>query len=435
MIVEQYLQMVTYIPIVIANLYSVEPQLKNNLLNFPVRSITSSVTIHLLRTRPFVVYFQPAQTHFLVIPLGMSSRIRVRHHENYSQIADTDDAAAPPGYVNIAYRVVGQGPEKLVMIPGMCVSYDMWRHQVAHLRTDPSYSILLLDNRGAGESSDVNGAHDDRLNGYTMDAMARDVWAVVDVAFGRHSHVHFIGHSMGSMVAQRAALIPTHGHRIASLTLLCGHDGGWFWNSAPSAALVRAMIEVMAARFDPNVSANVYLRLHFTREFLDGYTVCAETGQKLRRKDVFRSRYVDGVTLDTNADAVSEARETFWHHLAAARTHSLSAQDATVLRERPYPKLVVYGREDAVVLPRASRQLAGRIGARTVGVHAAHFAMEEAAAEINRLLVLHTGQASLLRNAAIASTNGICKFLLKQSSSASSSSSSPARATSYKESS
>lgn len=407
----------------------------------------------------------------------MISKARVRHTEHFTCFDDAmDDIPPKDGYVDLAYCIIGDGPEKVVMIAGMCVSHEMWKHQVASFRTTNAYTLLLLDNRGAGESSAITAAtDDDSLNGYTMNAMARDVWAVVDVAFGRRSHVHLVGHSMGSMIAQRAALITTQAHRVASTALLCGHDGGWFWNNAPSAPVLRALLEVTASRFDPVASAEACLRLHFTREFLDGWTICSDTGRKARRRDVMKRRYVDGLPINSDdtitlphvevpdsqhqvqhhqgfqhshhvtphpqqlqsqkqqqsqqTDQLStnqspchdkqvckyqtKRRASFWQHLAAARTHYLSPSDAAAFRERPYPKIVIYGRQDAVVLPRASRQLAGRTGARVVSVDAAHFAMEEAAAEINRLLILHINQASVLRNAALANRNDVCSRLLK----------------------
>jgi len=64
--------------------------------------------------------------------------------------------------------------------------------------------------------------------------MSRDVWAIVDTVFDRDVHAHFIGHFMGSMIVQRAALSKENGHGIASLTLRCGHDGRRYFDIVSS---------------------------------------------------------------------------------------------------------------------------------------------------------------------------------------------------------
>lgn len=329
-------------------------------------------------------------------------RIRIRHHADHSEIQRPIDGVAfgthpPEGYADLAYRTVGTGPEKLVLISGMCVSHEMWQFQETYLRNKPMFTTLLFDNRGSGDSSDCtshlpssSSSSSGSLNGNTIETMARDVWAVVDVAFGHDVHVHLVGHSMGSMIAQRAALSSTHGRRVTSLALLCGHDGGWFWNSAPSIGLIRAAFTLL---FDkcPYAQADTYLNLHFTQDYL------RKDHGKIRHQ--LLERYVDGLTSKSLDCRHSNSG---WDHLMAVRSHCLSPRDASTLRDRPYPKLVLYGSYDPVVMPRASRQLAGRIGARSIAVHASHFAMEEAKDEINRTLEMHVVGAAILRHVAIA---------------------------------
>lgn len=332
--------------------------------------------------------------------INMMKRIRIRHHADHSEIQRpidglTFDSHPPEGYADLAYRTIGTGPEKLVLISGMCVSHEMWQFQETYFRNKPMFTTLFFDNRGSGDSSDSkshlpSSSSSGSLNGYTIETMARDVWAVVDVAFGRDVHVHLVGHSMGSMIAQRAALSSTHGRRVTSLALLCGHDGGWFWNSAPSIRLIRASFTLL---FDkcPHAQADAYLNLHFTQDYL------GQDNGNIRHQ--LLKRYVDGLI---NQSLDCRHVNSGWDHLMAVRTHCLSPGDASTLRDRPYPKLVLYGSYDSVVMPRASRQLAGRIGARAIAVHASHFAMEEAKDEINRMLELHVVGAAILRHVAVA---------------------------------
>ena len=73
-------------------------------------------------------------------------------------------------------------------------------------------------------------------------------------------------------------------------------------------------------------------------------------------------------------------------HTASIWDHSLSAKDAITLRNRPYPKLVIYGAYENVVMSMAGRQLAGRIRARAIPIQSAPFGMEEALGRVNELI-------------------------------------------------
>lgn len=319
----------------------------------------------------------------------MLRRIRL-YHDKFSTIISPYDPHSPPEppSVDIAYRVIGNGPENLVFIAGMCVSHTMWHHQVKALSASGKYTLILIDNRDTGLSvsprDDEHHAHHHQSHKlwtsasagkaaqYDITTLARDVWAVVDAALGSHAQVHLIGHSMGSMIAQRAALLCTKPSRLSSLTLLCGHDGGWFWNNMPpSLALlgVLARIAFSSTVSDVRGVAHGHVQLHFSARYL------RQHGERLGR------RYERGIRRGMRCASV------FQRHLAAVRTHSLSGAEARQLRGmRECARAVVYGAEDTVVLPRASRQLAARIGAPAFGLRAAHFAIEEAAGDVNELI-------------------------------------------------
>lgn len=307
--------------------------------------------------------------------------IRIRHDKLFTYMVPATSAAPRHPWTDLAYTQIGNGPEKVIFISGMCVSSAMWHCQAALLSQCREYSLLLVDNRGSGGSSVAQG-------GFDIETMARDMWGVVDLVFGRESRVHVVGHSMGSMIAQRVAILGDErggGRRVRSLSLLGGHEGGWFWSSVPSGELLRAAFELARGGFEERVTAEVYMKLHYTEKYLDG----EEEGGVLRRGRYLK-RYMEGIRRDQKIIG----RETlFWRHLDVVRGHQLSREDVRVLHAGCYPKLVIYGKEDAVVLPRASRELADKIGAQTVGVNGAHFMMEEAAAEVTELLRLQFDRA------------------------------------------
>lgn len=106
-------------------------------------------------------------------------------------------AAIPPASgkihangINIFYELKGQG-SPLVLIAGFSCDHTFWSGIVDELAKH--HQILLLDNRGIGQTDTPNSA-------YTIDLMADDVMAVVK-ALGLKKPI-IVGQSMGSAMAQ-----------------------------------------------------------------------------------------------------------------------------------------------------------------------------------------------------------------------------------------
>src|SRR3954451_2259288 len=103
--------------------------------------------------------------------------------------------------------------EPLLLIMGLGASSRLWYRLLPWLR--PQYRVILLDNRGTGDSTPVRS----RL---TMESLAQDAVSVLDAAGADSAHV--IGASMGGMIAQRVALDARE--RVRSLILACTTPGG-----------------------------------------------------------------------------------------------------------------------------------------------------------------------------------------------------------------
>lgn len=90
-----------------------------------------------------------------------------------------------------------------------------WQRQTSYFGHDngDKYSVLLIDNRGVGES-------DKPITRYTTSGMAKDVVEVLDhVGWTGDRQINLLGISLGGMIAQEVAcLIPS---RLQSLSLLC----------------------------------------------------------------------------------------------------------------------------------------------------------------------------------------------------------------------
>jgi pimeloyl-ACP methyl ester carboxylesterase len=111
-------------------------------------------------------------------------------------------------------------------INGLAVTKMSYQRQTLYFGHEHGdrYSVLIMDNRGIGGSSQP-------FTRYSTSELAKDVLAVVDhVGWTSPRSIHATGISMGGMIAQELAmLIP---ERLATLSLLCtaavidnSHDG------------------------------------------------------------------------------------------------------------------------------------------------------------------------------------------------------------------
>ncbi len=119
--------------------------------------------------------------------------------------------------VEIAWERRGEG-FPLVLIQGL--GYARWGWEPVADALAERFEVILLDNRGIGESAAPVGA-------YSTTEMAGDVLGVLDEAGVGKAHI--VGTSLGGMVAQELAL--TMPERVDRLVLVCTTPGGR--NAAP----------------------------------------------------------------------------------------------------------------------------------------------------------------------------------------------------------
>ena len=116
--------------------------------------------------------------------------------------------------INVAYRVVGDGPDDLIVVPGLVSHLDMWWKTSARRliqRLASSMRVIVLDKRGLGLS--------DRPPDIDVHHWVEDVRAVLDAVGSSQASV--LGLSTGGLVAiQLAATLPA---RVRSLALY----GAW----------------------------------------------------------------------------------------------------------------------------------------------------------------------------------------------------------------
>lgn len=137
---------------------------------------------------------------------------------------------ARTGELELAYEEAGQGPV-VVLVHGLGGSAYSWRAQLGGLAA-AGYRTIAYDQRGAGHSAVPAGP-------YSVQGWADDLDGLLEaLALER---VALVGHSVGTMVAEHAAL--RLGERCWALALI-GGALGWPEGAAPNferrAALARA---------------------------------------------------------------------------------------------------------------------------------------------------------------------------------------------------
>lgn len=104
----------------------------------------------------------------------------------------------------------------ILLIMGAACQALMWPDSFCQDLADKGYFVIRYDNRDVGQSSSQEFAKEP----YNLDQMAQDTLLVLD-DYGIEK-AHFVGSSMGGMIAQRVAL--DYPQRVLSLTLLSSGD-------------------------------------------------------------------------------------------------------------------------------------------------------------------------------------------------------------------
>lgn len=246
--------------------------------------------------------------------------------------------------IDIRYRIDGSGPW-LVLSHSLGTDHSIWDKQVAALA--PRFRVLRFDARGHGGSSAPAGAYD-------FAQLTADAIGLMDALAIERSH--FVGISMGGMIAQHVALAaPARIDRLVLASTTSGY--------APEAKAVwRQRIDAVAADgVEPLVAPT--LERWFTPPFRAAHPdLMARIGNLIRATPA--AGYIGC------CHAISNLATT------------------TALPRIACPTLVIAGAEDVGTPPAMGREIAAAIpGARFESIAAAsHLCNVEQAETFNRLL-------------------------------------------------
>ncbi len=122
-----------------------------------------------------------------------------------------------------AYLAEPDGPARAtaLLVPGYTGSKEDFRLLLPELRAH-GVRVLAITRRGQADS-----AAPDDPESYELDAEAGDVAQIAALLAAEtgDAAVHLLGHSLGGVIAARAAVLAPE--RFASLTLLCSGPRGW----------------------------------------------------------------------------------------------------------------------------------------------------------------------------------------------------------------
>lgn len=145
--------------------------------------------------------------------------------------------------IDIRYKLEGPADAPVLMLSNsLLTDYGMWDAQVPAFTG--KYRLLRYDSRGHGDTQATPGA-------YTMDLLVADVVGLLD-ALGIRK-LHFLGLSMGGMIAQ--LLAARHGERLSSVVLCdtaCQMPPATLWNERTALAQAkgtRAFVQPMTDRW------------------------------------------------------------------------------------------------------------------------------------------------------------------------------------------
>jgi pimeloyl-ACP methyl ester carboxylesterase len=192
-----------------------------------------------------------------------------------------------------------------------------------------AYRVVAFDNRGAGRSSQPEGA-------YTIPQMADDAVALLDHLGIASAHV--VGASMGGMIAQEVAL--RHPERVRTLVLMCTTPGGpnsFGWDAITANAPMINEATDLAALMAPEEMQRV-----LEATFSPGYLASPGAGFQ---------EYVMSATVYPSTLAGLKGQ------MAAVLAHDSYDR----LPQIRVPTLVLTGDEDGLVDPRNSKLMADRI--------------------------------------------------------------------------
>ena len=262
-----------------------------------------------------------------------------------SAIPGSGEQLAAIGDLELCYETFGDRSDPaLVLIMGLATQMIAWREEFCAQLAAAGFFVIRFDNRDVGRSTTLDDLpvpttwqllkRDKRAASYTLEDMALDVVGLLDYLEIKRSH--FVGASMGAMIAQTVAA--NHPDRVLSLVSIMGSTGARM-SGQPQLRTAKLLLTVPPKDRDGFVA-------HMVKTFM----IIGSPGFK-RDEDELR-RFAE-TTFDRGRNPAASARQ-----LAAIIA---SGNRTRLLRRLTVPTLVIHGEADTLVRPSGGRATARAI--------------------------------------------------------------------------
>jgi pimeloyl-ACP methyl ester carboxylesterase len=260
-------------------------------------------------------------------------------------VADDGIRFADVGAVRIAFETFGDpGDPAVVLVMGLATQMLGWPEGFCSALVERELFVLRFDNRDIGLSTHLHGAPrpnvmagfrgDCSSASYTLSDMADDTVGLLD-ALGL-DQAHFVGASMGGMIAQTVAI--EHPERVLTLTSIMSSTGDQRVGGSTEAA-ARVLARPPARN-----------RAEAIQRTVDAYRVIGSPGFEL---DEAGLRERAGRSFDRGYDPLGVGRQMMAILASPDRTR--------MLRALRIPTLVVHGAADPLVHVSGGRATAAAI--------------------------------------------------------------------------
>jgi pimeloyl-ACP methyl ester carboxylesterase len=255
----------------------------------------------------------------------------------------------------LTYKIEGSG-EPAVFIQGVGLHGDGWLPQTRTLSSH--FRCLTFDNRGMGQSQPAGSE-------ITVEQLAEDTLTVMDSA--GISAAHFVGHSLGGVIALQVALVARH--RVTSLALLCTSGCG---SDATRLTFPMIWLGLRSRLGTRRMRSQAFLEIVMPPQYL---------ATQDRDSLAERLEPIFGHDLADTPPVVMRQLKALKHFEVTARLAELAG----------IPSLVLSAERDLIFPPPCGKALAAGIpGARFVEIpDAAHGVTIQAAEVVNRALFEH----------------------------------------------